>query len=77
MDLEDVMDLEDIASPILCLHGRADRLVRRRSVDEIVAVQPRSRVCWLDAPHMLLATHTEEAAVAIEAFCAQLTDGYR
>jgi pimeloyl-ACP methyl ester carboxylesterase len=66
--------LQDVTCPILCLHGHTDRLVRRQSVEEIVTVQPRCEVRWLNAPHMLLATHAEAAAKAIEDFCMQLDD---
>ncbi len=61
--------LREIECPVLCLHGRRDRLVRRKHVDEIVAAQPDCRVHWLDSPHMLLATHAEAAARVIEDFC--------
>lgn len=61
--------LREISCPVMCLHGRNDRLVRKRSVDEIVAAQPRCQVRTLDAPHMLLSTHAEAAADAINDFC--------
>lgn len=64
--------LREIKCPVLCLHGRLDRLVGKRHVDEIVAAQPACRVRWLDAPHMLLATHADVAASAIEDFCERL-----
>jgi hypothetical protein len=41
-------------------------------VDEIVAALPGCQVCWLDASHMILATHTDAAASAIEDFCEHL-----
>jgi pimeloyl-ACP methyl ester carboxylesterase len=64
--------LREIKCPVLCLHGRSDRLVRRRHVNEIVAAQPGCEVRWLDSAHMLLATHAEIAASAIEHFCGHL-----
>ena len=64
--------LGEITCPMLCLHGRSDRLVRKKFVDEIVAARPDCQVQWLDSSHMLLATDTDTAAAAIEAFCGGL-----
>lgn len=64
--------LAEIQCPMLCLHGRSDRLVSKRYVNEIVAVRPDCQVRWLDSPHMLLTTHTDAAARAIEDFCEHL-----
>jgi pimeloyl-[acyl-carrier protein] methyl ester esterase len=58
--------------PVLCLHGRRDRLVGRRHVDQITAARSDAGVQWFDAPHMLLETHPREAAEAINAFCADV-----
>ena len=65
--------LREITCPVLCLHGRFDRLVRRRAVDEIISEQPRCQVHWFDASHMLLETHAKEAAEVINRFCNQLS----
>jgi pimeloyl-[acyl-carrier protein] methyl ester esterase len=62
--------LREIKCPMLCLHGRLDRLASKRCVDEIVAAQPACEVRWLDASHMLLATHAETAAMAIDHFAS-------
>jgi pimeloyl-[acyl-carrier protein] methyl ester esterase len=64
--------LREITCPVLCLHGRFDRLVNRRQVDEIVTAQPRCQVHWLDSAHMLLATHPEAAIKAINQFCEHM-----
>lgn len=64
--------LREIKCPMLCLHGRSDRLVSKRHVDEIVTARPGCQVRWLDAPHMLLATHADAAASVIEEFCERL-----
>jgi pimeloyl-[acyl-carrier protein] methyl ester esterase len=64
--------LGETRCPLLCLHGRSDRLVCKRLVDDIVAARPDCQVRWLDGPHMLLATHAE-AASAIEEFCRGIT----
>jgi pimeloyl-[acyl-carrier protein] methyl ester esterase len=58
--------------PLLCLHGRQDRLVGKRSVHEIIDARPDGKLQWLDAPHMLLTTHAEAAAGIIDAFCSRL-----
>ena len=64
--------LREITHPVLCLNGRSDRLVRKRHVDEIVALQPACEVRWLDAPHMLLAMHVEDSAAVIAGFCQRV-----
>ncbi len=64
--------LREIKCPMLCLHGRSDRLVSKRYVDEIVAARPGCQVRWFESSHMLLATHTEAAASVIEDFCERL-----
>ncbi len=64
--------LREIKCPMLCLHGRSDRLVSKRCVDEIVATQPGCQVRWLDSSHMLLATHPAAAAGAVNDFCEHL-----
>lgn len=64
----------EITVPILCLHGRFDRLIGRRSVNEIASAKPDCRIIWLDAAHMLLETHPYEAAEAISKFCNDLAD---
>jgi pimeloyl-[acyl-carrier protein] methyl ester esterase len=61
--------LRDIKCPVLCLHGRSDRMVSKRRVDEIVAALPGCQLRWLDSSHMLLATHAKAAAGMIEDFC--------
>lgn len=63
--------LSEITCPMLCLHGRSDRLVGKRYVEEIVAARPGCQVRWLDSSHMLLATDAGAAAVVIEEFCGQ------
>jgi pimeloyl-[acyl-carrier protein] methyl ester esterase len=67
--------LRQIACPSMCLHGRFDRVTGKRCVRQIILAQPRCQVQWLDAPHMLLETHPDEAAGAIGAFCDRLKSG--
>jgi hypothetical protein len=55
------------------LHGRFDRLVGKKCVEEITSAQPGCQVRWFDASHMLLETHADEAAKAINEFCEHLT----
>jgi pimeloyl-[acyl-carrier protein] methyl ester esterase len=62
----------EITCPMLCLHGRFDRLVSKKCVDEITSAQPGCQVRWFDASHMLLETHADEAAKAINEFCEHL-----
>ncbi len=67
--------LRRIACPIMCLHGRADRVTGKRCLRQILLAHPRCQVQWLDAPHMLLETHPDLAAGAIDAFCDRLQSG--
>src|SRR5262245_23050514 len=61
-----------VTCPMLCLHGRYDRLVRKKYLNEIVASRPNCAVQMFDAPHMLLETHAAEAATAINHFCDRI-----
>lgn len=65
--------LREVRCPLLCLHGRHDRLVHRSLVDEIVSIKPACEVQWFDAPHMLLESHPGPAAKAIDQFCRRLS----
>jgi pimeloyl-ACP methyl ester carboxylesterase len=58
-----------VACPILYLQGSADRIIRRKCLREIMAIQPATTVRTFNAPHMLLETHARDAAQAINAFC--------
>jgi pimeloyl-ACP methyl ester carboxylesterase len=64
--------LRAVTCPILCLRGRLDRLVRLKCLNEIRSIQPGCQVRWFDAAHMVLETHPDEAAAAIDEFCDQL-----
>lgn len=66
--------LRGVACPVLCLHGRFDRLAGGRQMDQIVAAQPSCQVRKFDASHMLLATHPDAAATAINDFCGQVDE---
>ena len=58
--------------PILFLYGTSDRLIRRQQVADVLASRPDCQLRQLGAPHMLLATHAEAAALAIQEFCGLL-----
>ena len=64
--------LRQVKCPVLSLHGRRDLFLGERHVNEIVAAQPGCQVRWLDSSHMLLETHPEAAAEAINYFCDHL-----
>jgi len=65
--------LREVQCPMLCLHGRLDRLVGRKCVDDILSAKPECQVRWFEAPHMLLETHPDAAADAINQFCLRLS----
>lgn len=58
--------------PVLCLWGTRDRLVGRRAVGRIKAIRPDAELQTLPAPHMLLATHAEDAARLILDFARRI-----
>ena len=61
--------LARVTSPILCLHGTRDHLVRRWSLKTIVrAATVPVTIAEIDAPHLLLKTSPREAWSAIETF---------
>jgi pimeloyl-[acyl-carrier protein] methyl ester esterase len=65
--------LREVRCPMLCLHGRLDRLVSKKYVDETLSAKPECQVRWFEAPHMLLETHPDAAADAINQFCLRLS----
>lgn len=65
-------ELRGTHCPLLCLHGRHDRLVPPRLLQHVREARPDARVELLDAPHMLLETQPDVAAQAIEAFMATI-----
>ena len=64
--------LKDVTSPILCLQGRFDRLIAPRFWADIAMAHSSRELCWIDGAHMLLETHAEKSAGAINAFCERL-----
>ena len=64
--------LREIACPVMCLHGRFDRVTGKRCLRQILLAQPRCQLRRFDAAHMLLETHPVEAARAIDKFCGGL-----
>jgi pimeloyl-ACP methyl ester carboxylesterase len=64
--------LRQITCPVLCLQGRLDRLLGKRGVKQIASAQLHCQVIWFEASHMLLETHPEAAAEAINSFCDQI-----
>ncbi len=55
-------------APLLYLRATHDRLVRRRSLDQIAQVRPDCESVALDAPHFVLQRQPERAAAAIASF---------
>ncbi|MEO8652273.1 MAG: alpha/beta hydrolase [Hyphomicrobiaceae bacterium] len=64
--------LREINCPLLCLHGRSDRLVGKTHINAITVARPSCHVQWFDAPHMLLETNPATAADAVSRFCRDL-----
>lgn len=66
------MMLASTSCPLLCLSGGRDRLTGRHALASITSARPDAQVRRLDAGHMLLETHAEEATDAIEGFLTAL-----
>ena len=54
--------------PILYLFGKQDRLVKRRSVEQMLRVQPHMCVAEVDGPHLLLQREPVKCFEAINQF---------
>ena len=64
--------LQSVACPVLCLHGRHDRLVKPKFAREICTLHPTCEMVWFDTGHLILETRPERAAAIIARFCAAL-----
>jgi pimeloyl-ACP methyl ester carboxylesterase len=64
--------LTEIACPVLYIVGKRDWLLGRRPMLDVQRLAKQCEVAEIDGPHMLLATHAQEAAEVIERFCAKL-----
>lgn len=64
-------ELRRVEVPMLYLRATADRLVSRRSRDEVVAVRPDVRVAEIDAPHLLLQRAAARAMEVVEGFLVE------
>jgi pimeloyl-ACP methyl ester carboxylesterase len=58
------VELDRLNVPIVYLHGREDRLIRKPPYRRINGLREKWTE-WLDAPHMLLETHPGEAAAIL------------
>jgi len=61
--------------PLLCLVGRRDRLVRRKSLRQIRDIRPDVHVVEIDSPHLILQTHPRQGWLAIERFINECCAG--
>jgi pimeloyl-[acyl-carrier protein] methyl ester esterase len=65
----DALDaLAKCTMPVLCLAGKRDRLVGRRSVRGLLRVRSDVKVKWVDAPHLMLQVKPLEAWLEISRF---------
>jgi len=65
-------ELRDLSCPVLCLRGRADRLVSARSASRIRALKPDAEVGDIDGPHLLLQAKPVEAWSFLAPFMARI-----
>lgn len=62
--------LRRCSAPVLYLHGRSDRVVGRRSMEQVRQIRPDTRVVQFDCGHMILQFRPKEAWAAIAAAIA-------
>lgn len=67
-------ELSRLSNPVLALRGTEDKLVRKKSVDEILAVRPVVSVAHIRAPHLTLQIAPDESWSTIAAFSKGLSD---
>lgn len=70
-DVTDIFQALDL--PILCLLGKRDRLIKPKPMQRLAEAHPRAEHVWIDAPHMILQSHTTASWDAITAFAARAT----
>lgn len=69
---DDSADLRAIKAPLLYLQGTQDRIVKARSLQEILELLPETEVVKLAAPHLILQHNPEGAWQAIEGFAQKM-----
>jgi pimeloyl-ACP methyl ester carboxylesterase len=67
-DIDVREELRSLAVPLLYLRATSDRLVPRRSGDEVAACAAEARIIEVDGPHFLLQTQPLESARHIAEF---------
>ncbi len=72
LDVDVSQTLERVTVPIQYLQATRDRIVSIRSARLICSIAPRTEVCRIDSPHLLLQSEPEQAANAISGFLARL-----
>lgn len=65
-------DFARLKCPVLALHGTGDWLVTKRSLARAIATKRSAAMTLLPAAHMLLQTHSEQAAERILAFVSRI-----
>jgi pimeloyl-ACP methyl ester carboxylesterase len=64
--------LSRVSCPMLYIRASRDRLVSKRSLEEIRRARPDLRVSEIDAPHLVLQTHPAQCWRAICQFLAEM-----
>lgn len=72
MGYRDLLGLHLISVPLLYLRATEDRVVPPAASRAIIQNAPRSRVVDLVAPHFLLQTRPNDAALLIEEFVQEV-----
>ena len=62
------VQLHQCGPHVLCLHGTRDRVVARRSLNEMLDASRQARVRLIDAPHLVLQVAPAECACVIDTF---------
>ncbi|MCI0690679.1 alpha/beta hydrolase [candidate division KSB1 bacterium] len=66
--VNDRQSLANCPQPIFYLYATKDRIVSRRSLEQIRKIRPDVEIALIDAPHLLLQCMPKQAAEAIQSF---------
>ena len=57
-----------LPQPVLVVHGKRDWLLSRNQVRRFLNLRPDAKVAVIDGSHMILETHPQQVAQALESF---------
>jgi pimeloyl-[acyl-carrier protein] methyl ester esterase len=66
--VDETSALERVATPVLLLRARRDRVIPKGATRRILKILPRAALVEIDGPHLLLQTRPRECAAAVLRF---------